>query len=118
MEIDGFDTHVTKMDRDKLADEHDRQNGMTYHRFSIVRFTYDQLTQKPAACAKFLKLLLDKLERESAWMNQLSARERLVFQYALKCGNGHLAYTMLRRRLGWVRSRYVIYFATWSKLVG
>ncbi|MCC2687152.1 MAG: DNA-binding response regulator, partial [Paenibacillaceae bacterium] len=82
----GFDTHVTKMDREKLADEHDRQNSMTYHRFSIVRFTYDQLTQKPADCVKFLKLLLRKLENESSWMDHLTARERLVFQYALRCG--------------------------------
>jgi very-short-patch-repair endonuclease len=86
MEVDGFDTHVTRMDREKLSDEHDRQNSLTYHGFSIIRFTYDQITQKSADCINFLRLLLRKLEHESSWMNQLTARERWVFQSALRCG--------------------------------
>lgn len=86
IEIDGFDTHVTQMDRDIFMDSRDRQNSLTLHGFVIVRFSYDQIVQKPMECVQFLKALLDKLENQADWMKGMSVREHLVVQFALRCG--------------------------------
>ncbi|HEX7056199.1 MAG TPA: hypothetical protein VF260_03240 [Bacilli bacterium] len=86
IEIDGFDTHVTKMDREMFADSLERQNSLSYNDFIIVRFSYDQILHHPNKCAEFLKALLKKLENGAAWMRGLSVRERAVIQFALKQG--------------------------------
>lgn len=87
IEIDGFEMHVSKMDRDLFIDSSERQNSLTFNEFTIVRFSYDQIVQKPMECVEFLKALFDKLDNQSAWMKKMSIRERLVIQFALRCGD-------------------------------
>src|SRR5690606_2996759 len=50
IEVDGFETHVTNMDRDLFGDSHTRQNSLSLQGYTIIRFTYDQVKDTPLEC--------------------------------------------------------------------
>lgn len=61
IEIDGFSSHGRDADRVKFSDDRTRQNHLVIDGWTVLRFSYDDIKEKPRQCQQIILLLLGKL---------------------------------------------------------
>lgn len=87
IEIDGYGTHQRNASRRTFGDDRFRQNQLVLDDWTVVRFSYDDVREKPRQCQQFIQQLLGKLYgfgRIDAMELQLSANERELLRWALR----------------------------------
>ncbi|NIK78613.1 DNA-binding MarR family transcriptional regulator [Paenibacillus castaneae] len=92
IEIDGYGTHQRNASRRVFGDDRFRQNQLVLDGWTIVRFSYDDVRERPRQCQQFLQQLLGKLYglgRTDPLELQLLASERELIRWA--CRSGHAA---------------------------
>lgn len=85
IEIDGYGTHQRNASRRTFGDDRFRQNQLVLDDWTIVRFSYDDVREKPRQCQQFIQQLLGKLYgvgRVDAMELQLSVNERELLRWA------------------------------------
>lgn len=85
IEIDGFGTHQKNASRRKFSDDRFRQNQLVLDNWIVVRFSYDDLRERPRQCQQYIQQLLGKLfglGRADALHLQLPSSARELLRWA------------------------------------
>ncbi|WP_083676527.1 DNA-binding response regulator [Paenibacillus sp. FSL H8-0548] len=85
IEIDGYGPHQKHASRRKFSDDRFRQNQLILDDWIVVRFSYDDIRERPRQCQQFIQQLLGKLYgigRVDALELQLSATARELLRWA------------------------------------
>ncbi|CAH1192030.1 hypothetical protein PAECIP111891_00178 [Paenibacillus allorhizoplanae] len=83
IEIDGFTTHV-QLSRSQFADQLIRQNHLTLDGWKILRFTYDDLKDRPRMCIQMLQQFMGRfLGVAQAASIPMNALEKEIIRLAL-----------------------------------
>ncbi|QJD88129.1 HTH domain-containing protein [Cohnella herbarum] len=61
IEIDGFGTHWRDISRSQFADHLMRQNHLIIDGWYVLRFSYDDLIERPRICQQIIQQMLGKL---------------------------------------------------------
>jgi len=80
IEIDGYGTHGRDLDRQKFADHLNRQNHLVLDGWTVIRFSYDEIIEKPRHCQQILQQLLGRLNGTNKI--PLSPPEKAVYDLA------------------------------------
>lgn len=88
IEIDGFNSHAKEISRTKFSDNLMRQNHLILDGWKVLRFSYDDVIDRPRMCQQILLQFMGK------WVNgkkvdqfaTLSAEERDILRMALRRG--------------------------------
>ncbi len=105
IEIDGFGPHQKNASRRKFSDDRFRQNQLVLDDWIVVRFSYDDLRERPRQCQQFIQQLLGKfygLGRTDALYLQLSSPARELLRWAQRRVNGAAFSPKDARKLLWV----------------
>jgi very-short-patch-repair endonuclease len=60
-EIDGYGPHLKNIGRRQFSDNLDRQNQLVLDGWIILRFSYDQVIEKPRRCQQVTQHIIGKL---------------------------------------------------------
>lgn len=60
IEIDGFGPHVREMSRWKFSDQLNRQNELVATGWHVLRFSYDDILDRPATCRHIIQLTMGR----------------------------------------------------------
>lgn len=117
LEVDGFGPHVTQLDRWKFTNQLRRQNHLILDGWSLLRFSYDEVTNEPWHCQRTVQQFMGQRSLHNH-IHNLSLPERATVQLAESAGHplvpgqvaDHLgvgrkaAYKVLRRLVaaGWL----------------
>jgi very-short-patch-repair endonuclease len=61
IEIDGYGTHIQKASRSQHSDHCLRQNHLVLDGWKVIRFTYDDIKDRPRMCMQIILQLIGKL---------------------------------------------------------
>jgi len=82
MEIDGFGPHARDMNRWQFADQLNRQNHLQLDGWKILRFSFDEIKDKPRHCQQIIQQMMGR------WYNteirRLPLRQREIVRQALE----------------------------------
>jgi hypothetical protein len=90
IEIDGYGPHQKDASRRKFSDDRFRQNQLVLDDWIIVRFSYDDLREKPRQCQQCIQQLLGKLYglgRDNSLNYQLPAFARELLRSVQRRGS-------------------------------
>ncbi|WP_139992863.1 DNA-binding response regulator [Paenibacillus paridis] len=90
IEIDGYGPHHKHASRRKFSDDRFRQNQLILDGWIVVRFSYDDLQDRPKQCQQFIQQLLGKLYgigREDAYDVQLPTKMLELLRWASRRNN-------------------------------
>jgi len=91
IEIDGFGPHQKHASRRKFSDDRFRQNQLVLDNWIVVRFSYDDIGERPRQCQQFLQQLLGKLyglSNAETLELQLNAPYRELLRWGQRRGRG------------------------------
>ncbi len=84
IEIDGFGPHWRDINRFQFSDYLMRQNHLVIDGWYILRFSYDDIVEKPRVCQQVIQQLIGKLSMAALELdNMLSPLERLIMGMAI-----------------------------------
>lgn len=84
IEIDGFGPHWRDINRHQFSDQLMRQNHLIVDGWLVLRFSYDDIAERPRACQQIIQQLIGRWTlRNGNGMTTLTALERLIFNIAL-----------------------------------
>ncbi|CAM4014757.1 DNA-binding response regulator [Paenibacillus alkaliterrae] len=89
IEIDGFRTHQRNASRRKFGDDRFRQNQLVLDDWIVIRFSFDDVIEKPRQCQQFIQQLLGKLYgigRADSSNLKLTLKEREIIRWAQRRG--------------------------------
>lgn len=81
-EIDGFGPHARDIDRGRFGDNLMRQNQLVLDGWKIIRFSYDDLTQRKRRCQQMILHMLGRWYGETAPTVVLTHREKDIIRLA------------------------------------
>jgi very-short-patch-repair endonuclease len=84
IEIDSYGTHWRDVNRIQFADHLMRQNHLVIDGWLVLRFSYDDLLEKPRVCQQILQQLLGRLSivRNTMPYPSLAPAERIIMKIA------------------------------------
>lgn len=84
IEIDSYGTHWRDVNRAQFADHLMRQNHLVIDGWLVMRFSYDDLLEKPRICQQILQQLMGKLSivRSPNHYPSLSPTEQIIIRLA------------------------------------
>lgn len=83
-EIDGFGPHVRQMSRWKFSDQLNRQNELVATGWQVIRFSYDDLIERPAACQHIIQLTIGRFLGEESGISMASVMEKELLRLAVR----------------------------------
>lgn len=85
IEIDGFESHAQKITRPDFSDDRTRQNHLLLDSWKLLRFSYDDVKDKPRNCEQTIQHSMGKwFGSISSHFNKLSLEERKIIRTALR----------------------------------
>lgn len=85
-EIDGFGPHLKDVSRWQFADQLARQNQLVIDGWSVIRFSYDHVVEKPRWCQQVTQLIVGKMVGEEWKQVPLTCLEKESIRLALRKG--------------------------------
>ncbi|WP_256761209.1 DNA-binding response regulator [Cohnella sp. WQ 127256] len=83
IEIDSFGTHWRDVNRSQFADHLMRQNHLIIDGWYVLRFSYDDILEKPCVCQQLIQQLIGKLGISSMYIElQLCPTESAIIHLA------------------------------------
>lgn len=70
IEIDGFGAHWRDVDRTRFSDHLRRQNHLVIDGWYVLRFSFDDIKERPRMCQQIIQQLMGKLGSQSQPRNQ------------------------------------------------
>lgn len=87
IEVDGYNTHANSISRTQFSDQLIRQNHLVIDGWKILRFSYDDVKDRPRMCEQILLQFLGKYLREQqGHLDELSHVEREICRFAFTAG--------------------------------
>jgi len=83
-EIDGYGPHLRNISRWQFADQLARQNQLVLDGWTIIRFSVDQVADRPRQCQQVTQQVIGKLLGEELEHLPLSYREKEIIRFAIR----------------------------------
>ncbi|MGO4498019.1 endonuclease domain-containing protein [Paenibacillus sp. 2RAB27] len=88
IEIDGFTTHASQISRSQFSDHLIRQNHLIIDGWRILRFSYDDIKDRPRMCQQILQQFMGRyLGMNDGSVQLISYVEKEVLRYAINSDN-------------------------------
>ncbi|QGQ97963.1 DNA-binding response regulator [Paenibacillus psychroresistens] len=85
IEIDDYGTHIQKASRWQHSDQCLRQNHLTIDGWKIIRFTHDDIKERPRMCMQIIQQLIGKLSgTQIIQHDQISIEEKEILSFCLR----------------------------------
>jgi very-short-patch-repair endonuclease len=85
-EIDGFGPHLQKISRWQFSDNLERQNQLVIDGWKVIRFSYDQVKEKPRRCQQIIQQVIGRWLGDELDQTTLSLVEKEVLRLAIRKG--------------------------------
>ncbi|KQX49271.1 hypothetical protein ASD40_12705 [Paenibacillus sp. Root444D2] len=84
IEIDGYGTHSSQISRTQFADQCNRQNHLIIDGWKILRFSYDDVKDRPRMCEQTLQQFMGRYLGGTSPQNfRMNYIEKEMFRFAL-----------------------------------
>jgi hypothetical protein len=86
IEVDGFNSHAKSISRSKFSDNLMRQNHLILDGWKVIRFSYDDVVERPRMCQQILQQFMGRWisGRKNDQISALSAEERDILRLGLR----------------------------------
>lgn len=86
-EIDGYGPHSRNISRWHFSDNLERQNQLVIDGWTVIRFSYDQVKEKPRRCQQVVQQVIGKWLGDELNQASLSLIEKEVIRLAIRKGD-------------------------------
>jgi very-short-patch-repair endonuclease len=86
LEIDGYGPHLKNISRWKFSDNLERQNQLVIDGWTVIRFSYDQVKEKPRRCQQIIQQVIGRWLGDELDQTTLSLVEKEVLRLAIRKG--------------------------------
>lgn len=83
-EIDGYGPHLRNISRWQFSDSLERQNQLVIDGWSVIRFSYDQVKEKPRRCQQIVQQIIGQWLADELDYFSLTIVEKEVLRLALR----------------------------------
>ncbi len=85
-EIDGYGPHLKNISRWQFADNLERQNQLVIDGWKVIRFSYDQVKEKPRRCQQIVQQVIGQWLGDELDRTELTYYEKEVLRLAVRKG--------------------------------
>ncbi|WP_236035194.1 DNA-binding response regulator [Alkalihalobacterium elongatum] len=85
-EIDGYGPHLKNISRWQFSDSLERQNQLVIDGWTVIRFSYDQVNEKPRRCQQIVQQVIGRWLGDELDLTTLSLVEKEVLRLAIRKG--------------------------------
>jgi very-short-patch-repair endonuclease len=86
LEIDGYGPHLNNISRWQFSDSLERQNQLVIDGWTVIRFSYDQVKEKPRLCQQIVQQVIGRWLGDELDQTTLSLVEKEVLRLAIRKG--------------------------------
>jgi very-short-patch-repair endonuclease len=86
LEIDGYGPHLQNISRWQFSDNLERQNQLVIDGWTVIRFSYDQVKEKPRRCQQIIQQVIGQWMGDELDQTTLSLVEKEVLRLAIRSG--------------------------------
>ncbi|MFC4802071.1 DNA-binding response regulator [Neobacillus sp. GCM10023253] len=86
LEVDGYGPHLKNISRWQFSDNLERQNQLVIDGWTVVRFSYDQVKDKPRRCQQIVQQVIGQWLGDELDQTSLSIVEKEVLRLAIRKG--------------------------------
>jgi very-short-patch-repair endonuclease len=86
LEIDGYGPHLKNISRWQFSDSLERQNQLVIDGWTVIRFSYDQVNEKPRRCQQIVQQVIGRWLGDELDQTSLSFLEKEVLRLAIRKG--------------------------------
>lgn len=83
-EIDGYGPHLKNISRWQFSDSLERQNQLVIDGWNVIRFSYDQVKEKPRRCQQIVQQIIGLWLADELDYSSLSLIEKEVLRLAVR----------------------------------
>lgn len=85
LEIDGYGPHLQKISRTQFSDQWIRQNHLVIDGWKILRFSYDDVKERPRMCEQLIQQFMGRwFNGQMETTGRLSSEEEDILQHAIR----------------------------------
>ncbi|KPL58237.1 hypothetical protein [Rossellomorea vietnamensis] len=85
-EVDGYGPHLKNISRWQFSDSLERQNQLVMDGWTVIRFSYDQVKEKPRRCQQVVQQVIGRWLGDELDQTTLSYAEKEVLRLAIQKG--------------------------------
>ncbi|WP_102261134.1 hypothetical protein [Mesobacillus jeotgali] len=85
-EIDGYGPHLKNISRWQFSDNLERQNQLVIDGWTVIRFSFDQVKEKPRRCQQVVQQLIGRWLGDELDQTSLSLFEKEVLRLVIRKG--------------------------------
>ncbi|MEW8987568.1 MAG: DNA-binding response regulator [Bacillus sp. (in: firmicutes)] len=85
-EVDGYGPHLKNISRWQFSDSLERQNQLVIDGWTVIRFSYDQVNEKPRRCQQIVQQVIGRRLGDDLDETTLSIFEKEVLRFAIRKG--------------------------------
>ncbi|MFI8576965.1 DNA-binding response regulator [Rossellomorea aquimaris] len=85
-EVDGYGPHLKNISRWQFSDNLERQNQLVIDGWTVIRFSYDQVKEKPRRCQQVVQQVIGRWLGDGLDQTTLSYAEKEVLRLAIRTG--------------------------------
>ncbi|WP_413306254.1 DNA-binding response regulator [Bacillus sp. 1P10SD] len=86
-EIDGYGSHLKNISRWQFSDSLERQNQLVIDGWTVIRFSFDQVQEKPRRCQQIVQQVIGRWLGDELDQTTLSLVEKEVLRLAIRKGD-------------------------------
>ncbi|MBD8069831.1 DNA-binding response regulator [Bacillus sp. PS06] len=86
IEVDGYGPHLKNISRWQFSDNLERQNQLVIDGWTVVRFSYDQVSEKPRRCQQIVQQVIGQWLGDELDLTSLSIVEKEVIRLVVRKG--------------------------------
>ncbi|MDR7075701.1 very-short-patch-repair endonuclease [Neobacillus niacini] len=86
LEVDGYGPHLKNISRWQFSDNLERQNQLVIDGWTVIRFSYDQVNEKPRRCQQIVQQVIGRCLGDELDQTSLSFLEKEVLRLAIRKG--------------------------------
>ncbi|MGJ7919300.1 DNA-binding response regulator [Neobacillus sp. LXY-4] len=86
LEIDGYGPHLKNISRWQFSDNLERQNQLVIDRWTVVRFSFDQVKENPRRCQQVVQQVIGRWLGDELDQTSLSFLEKEVLRLVIRKG--------------------------------
>jgi very-short-patch-repair endonuclease len=86
LEVDGFGPHLKNISRWQFSDNLERQNQLVIDRWTVIRFSFDQVKENPRRCQQVVQQVIGRWLGDELDQTSLSFFEKEVIRLVIRKG--------------------------------
>ena len=86
IEVDGYGPHLKNISRWQFSDSLERQNQLVIDGWTVIRFSYDQVKEKPRLCQQLVQQVIGRWLGDELDQISLSLVEKELLRLAIRKG--------------------------------